>query len=259
MVDKHSTQQMILHGSQYGDRTGIRDTPKTKQRLSVYSVLEKLHGVKLEEEEPVQPPLCYKNTIRKVIIFGYYVFMKSSELLKQLRHFDREHDYWLYMVPELALLFPDEKPQQLKNSLVRQCKAGHLLKVGGGLYAWPDARSLPMYRLEHLIQRLRPRELSYISLESALSMHGWISQIPLAVLTVMTTGRSYLQQTAYGLIEWTHTEQSATTILNGTVWDPMRECLIARPVQAYRDIRRVGRNLDLVIPHQEKNEVSDKI
>lgn len=24
MVDKHSTQQMILHGFQYGDRTGIR-------------------------------------------------------------------------------------------------------------------------------------------------------------------------------------------------------------------------------------------
>lgn len=201
----------------------------------------------------------HNQAIHKVIFLSYYMCMKSSELLKQLRHFDREHDYWLYTVHELALLFPDEKSQQLKNSLVRQCKAGNLLKVGGGLYAWPDARSLPMYRLEHLIQRLRPRELSYISLESALSMHGWISQIPLAVLTVMTTGRSYLQQTAYGLIEWTHTEQSATTILNGTVWDPMRGCLIARPVQAYRDIRRVGRNLDLVIPHQEENEVGDKI
>ncbi|MCD6619654.1 type IV toxin-antitoxin system AbiEi family antitoxin [Aeromonas veronii] len=195
----------------------------------------------------------------KVIFLGYYMCMKSSELIKQLRHFDQKHDYWLYTLPELALLFPDEKPQQLKNSLIRQRKAGNLLKVGGGLYAWPDARSLPMYRLEHLIKRLRPRELSYISLESALSMHGWISQVPLAVLTVMTTGRSYLQQTAYGLIEWTHTEQSATTILNGTVWDPTRGCLIARPVQAYRDIRRVGRNLDLVIPHQEENAVSDKI
>ncbi len=174
--------------------------------------------------------------------------MKSSELLKQLRHFDQKHDYWLYTVHELALLFPDEKAQQLKNSLVRQCKAGNLLKVGGGLYAWPDARSTPIYRFEHLINRLRPRELSYISLESALSMHGWISQLPLAVLTVMTTGRSYLQQTAYGLIEWTHTEQSDTTILNATVWDPMRGCLIAKPSLAYRDIKRVSRNLELVTP-----------
>lgn len=174
--------------------------------------------------------------------------MKSSELIKQLRFFDRQHDYWLYSLQELALLFPGEEQQQLKNSLVRQCKAGNLLKVGGGLYAWPDARSAPMYRLEHLINRLRPRELSYISLESALSMHGWISQIPLAVLTVMTTGRSYCQQTAYGLIEWTHTEQSDTTILNGTVFDPVRGCLIAKPALAYLDLRRVGRNLDLVYP-----------
>lgn len=178
--------------------------------------------------------------------------MKSSELIKQLRLFDQQHDYWLYALHELALLFPDEEPQQLKNSLVRQCKAGNLLKVGGGLYVWPDARSTPMYRLEHLINRLRPRELSYISLESALSMHGWISQIPLAVLTVMTTGRSYLQQTVYGLIEWTHTGQPDTTILNGTTWDPMRGCLIAKPALAYRDIRRVGRNLDLVIPPSDE-------
>lgn len=186
------------------------------------------------------------------------MYMKSSELIKQLRHFDRQHDCWLYSLHELALIFPDEEPQQLKNSLVRQCKAGNLLKVGGGLYAWQDARSAPMYRLEHLINRLRPREQSYISLESALSMHGWISQIPLAVLTVMTTGRSYLQKTAYGLIEWTHTEQSDATILNGTVWDPMKGCLIAKPALAYRDIRRVGRNLALVLPLSDVDVLSSR-
>lgn len=63
-------------------------------------------------------------------------------------------------------------------------------------------------------------------------MHGWISQIPLAVLTVMTTGRSYVQQTAYGLIECTHTEQSDTAILTDTTWDPIRGCLIAKPTLA---------------------------
>lgn len=193
--------------------------------------------------------LAIRQCIHKIIIFSYCVCMKFSELIKQLRHFDQQHDYWLYDLHELALIFPNEEPQQLKNSLVRQCKAGNLVKVGGGLYAWPDARSIPMYRLEHLINRLRPRELSYISLESALNMHGWISQIPLTALTVMTTGRSYLQQTAYGLIEWTHTEQSDARILNATVWDPMRGCLIAKPALAYRDLRRVGRNLDLVTPY----------
>ncbi|WP_370689170.1 type IV toxin-antitoxin system AbiEi family antitoxin [Aeromonas sp. SG16] len=180
------------------------------------------------------------------------MYMKTSQLIKQLRYFDCQHDYWLYSLHELALIFPDEEPQQLKNSLVRQCKAGNLLKVGGGLYAWPDARSTPMYRLEHLINRLRPRELSYISLESALSMHGWISQLPMAVLTVMTTGRSYLQQTAYGLIEWIHTDQSDRTILNTTTWDPMRGCLIAKASLAYRDLKRVSRNLELVTPRSDE-------
>jgi hypothetical protein len=49
MVDKHSTQQITWRDFQFGDRTGSRYAPKTKQRLYVYSVLEKLHGVKLEE------------------------------------------------------------------------------------------------------------------------------------------------------------------------------------------------------------------
>lgn len=184
--------------------------------------------------------------------------MKSSNLIKQLRHFDQQHGYWLYSVHELALLSPGELPQQFKNSLARQCKAGNLLKVGRGLYSWPDARSTLMYRLEHLINRLRPCELSYISLECALSIHGWISQLPLSVLTVMTTGRSYLQQTAYGLIEWTHTEQSGTIILNNTTWDPVRGCLIAKPSQAYRDIKLVNRNIDLVTPPSEVYLLSDK-
>ncbi|WP_158657408.1 MULTISPECIES: type IV toxin-antitoxin system AbiEi family antitoxin [Aeromonas] len=177
--------------------------------------------------------------------------MKSSELIAQLRHFDQQHDCWVYAHHELALMFPKEPHQQLKNSLVRQCRAGNLLKVGGGLYVWPDARSMPMYPLEHLINRLRPRELSYISLECALSLYGWISQIPLAVITVMTTGRTYTQSTALGVIEWIHTQQSDKSILEATVWDPMRGCLIATALQAYRDLKKVNRNIDMVTPFRE--------
>jgi len=46
---------------------------------------------------------------------------------------------------------------------------------------------------------------------------------------------------------WTHTEQSSAIILNSTAWDPMRGCLIALPKQAYRDLKRVNRNIDLVV------------
>jgi len=34
--------------------------------------------------------------------------MKSSELIAQLRHFDQQHDCWVYAHHELALMFPKE-------------------------------------------------------------------------------------------------------------------------------------------------------
>ena len=87
--------------------------------------------------------------------------------------------------------------------------------------------------MEEIALKLRPGELSYVSLESALSMYGWISQIPLGVLTVMTTGRTGQFKTPWGTIENTH-------------WDPNRKFMVATANAAYRDLKRAGRNLDLV-------------
>ncbi len=43
--------------------------------------------------------------------------------------------------------------------------------------------------IEYVAKSLRRGEYNYISLESALSKYGVISQIPIDRLTVMTTGR----------------------------------------------------------------------
>lgn len=171
--------------------------------------------------------------------------MKTTELMMTLRKHDIQGQ-WCYSLTELGMMFPDDQQQQLKNALGRQVKAGNLTKVGNGLYAYPYATSSPAYKLEHLLGKMRPREMSYISLESALSLYGIISQIPLAGLTVMTTGRSYMQDTPWGVIEWVHTAKSESVILMETVWDEARGCLIATPDTALRDLRNVGRNLDLV-------------
>jgi len=177
--------------------------------------------------------------------------MKTTDLLTIMRKMDTTHRRWYYSIHELNTLFPTDERQQLKNALTRQVKAENLIRVGSALYVYPYATSIPAYRLEHLIGPLRPRELSYISLESALSLYGLISQIPLSTLTVMTTGRSYKQDTPWGCIEWIHTERDEAAILKDTHWDPSRGCLIASASLAQRDLHRVGRNTDLVINDKE--------
>ena len=79
-----------------------------------------------------------------------------------------------------------------------------------------------------------------------LSEYGVISQIPLDRLTLMTTGRKGIYQTPYGIIEFTHTKRSVSDILKNTkriTGNPLR---IALKKTAWRDLKRVGRNLDLV-------------
>ncbi len=92
---------------------------------------------------------------------------------------------------------------------------------------------------------LRPWDFSYLSLESALSEAGWISQIP-SRLTLMTTGRSQIFNTPYGTIEFVHTMQAENKLRNEIRFDPQRELAVATPTRALRDLKRVGRNLDLV-------------
>jgi hypothetical protein len=171
--------------------------------------------------------------------------MKAAELLNVLHDWDRQ-GCWLFSFNDFGLLFPDEEPAVLTQSLARLTKAGYLIRLAKGLYANPSARSQSIYPMEEIALKLRPGELSYVSLESALSMYGWISQIPLGVLTVMTTGRTGQFKTPWGTIELTHTSRSHKSILENTHWDPNRKFMVATANAAYRDLKRAGRNLDLV-------------
>ncbi|WP_422139500.1 hypothetical protein [Endozoicomonas sp. ALC020] len=61
---------------------------------------------------------------------------------------------------------------------------------------------------------LRRGDYNYISLESALSEYGAISQIPVDRLTIMTTGRKGEYKTPFGVLEFTHTRRSVADILD---------------------------------------------
>lgn len=107
------------------------------------------------------------------------------------------------------------------------------------------AHSRDSHAIEHVARALRRGEYNYVSLESALSEYGVISQIPLDRLTVMTTGRKGVYHTALGTIEFIHTKRKPTAILEGVV-DAGRPLRLATPHTAWRDLKRVGRNTHLV-------------
>lgn len=171
--------------------------------------------------------------------------MRIQELIKTLDRWDLR-GFWAFTAPTLKLLFPENDRARTKALAVHQ-DAGLIERIARGLYINPRARSLPQDLLSALIAWLRPWDFNYLSLESALSEAGLISQIP-SRLTVMTTGRSQTFKTPYGTIEFTHTAQTPEQLHSDVIWDPQRELWVATPARAQRDLVKARRNLALVEP-----------
>jgi hypothetical protein len=84
-----------------------------------------------------------------------------------------------------------------------------------------------------------------------LSEYGEISQIPIDRLTVMTTGRRGTYKTPYGVIEFTHTKRPVSDILSHVKQVEGRPLRIADREAAWRDLKRVGRNVRMVNRERE--------
>jgi len=132
---------------------------------------------------------------------------------------------------------------------------GVLTRAARGVYVNPQARSMPADARRGLIRFLRPREISYVSLETKLSEAGIISQIATA-LTCMTTGSPGTFKTPWGIIEFTHTDRDI---------DPAKDVyrrddgtLEASVERATRDLRRVGRNVDLIDPETLADAIAEE-
>lgn len=146
---------------------------------------------------------------------------------------------------DLRKLFPDDSDLAFKEGLKRLVEANILTRVSRGVFVYANAERRSPDLIEEIAVTLRRGHYCYLSLESALSEYGVISQIPLAGISVMTTGRSGLFKTPYGNIEFTHSERGALEILRGSS-DVGRPLRLASVRTAIRDLRRVGRNLHLV-------------
>ena len=184
-------------------------------------------------------------------IFEYLkVTMKQSDAIQCLAAFDLRGRY-VYSSKDMPKLFPGESERSRQATISRLVGSGILERPSKGVYIFSLSRHKGGDTIEQVAKTLRRGEYNYISLESALSEYGVISQVPVGRITVVTTGRKGEYSTPYGVIEFTHTKRPITDILDG-VQDRGHPLRIATKETALRDLRRVGRNIHLLDPEEAR-------
>lgn len=172
--------------------------------------------------------------------------MKPLKILQTWLNKTTTQESGLYVFSDFKALFPHLTDSTLKTLLSRSVKAGLLLKICRGVYLHRQAEMNGLL-LYHVANLLRADKFNYISLESALSEYGVISQIPINWLTIMSSGRSNIIKCGiYGTIEIIHTTQKPTDIASELIYDDRYKMWKASVKLALRDMRIARRNLDLI-------------
>ena len=171
--------------------------------------------------------------------------MNLTTAIQRLNQLDQQGRY-IFTHRDIEKVFPEDSKRTLNAGLNRLIKQNMLERVGRGAYIYSlSHHKKDPYTLELIAKTLRRGEYNYVSLESALSEYGAISQIPIDRLTIVTTGRKGEYKTPFGTIEFTHTKRTVSDIINQihNIGRPLR---FASKHAALRDLKRVGRNMHLV-------------
>ncbi|MBX8497782.1 hypothetical protein [Pseudomonas cichorii] len=160
----------------------------------------------------------------------------------------------VWCIPESTLIGFAGYPTRdyFRVPMARHVRAGIVEKIAPTLYSNPFLGP-PAAGLFRLTNFLRPLDSFYLSCESVLSEHGWISQLPFC-LTFVTTGRSYRYSTPLGDIDFVHTEEDPGSWHGHITRNEDRQVWEASPEKALADLQRYKRNLDLVLPESERSE-----
>lgn len=168
---------------------------------------------------------------------------KLRDLLETLA----DPDHCLFSLGDLSQAFPELSPEALKMLVSRSTNDGLLVRVCRGIYLYERASKLDGRMLHRTATRLRAGTFCYISLESALSDAGVISQLPLQWLTVMGGGRSAtIECGRWGTIEFIHTAKSSEQLAHRLVYDDRYGMWRAPVSLAMQDMKDCKRPLDLV-------------
>ena len=157
------------------------------------------------------------------------------------------HGQGIFTTADLRQILPAQSEGQVRTEISRLIEEGILERARRSLYV--NRRSgcgREGFILEEMAVVIRRGFVNYLSLESVLSEYGAISQIMLDRITVMTTGPRGEFRTQWGVIEFTHTARDPETIRPILLYDDRRSLPLVRPPVALRDLRRVGRNVDMV-------------
>jgi predicted transcriptional regulator of viral defense system len=170
--------------------------------------------------------------------------------IKQLTQFlgkAADPDHYLFALRDLEPVIPGLTPAALKALAARAEKSGLLRRVCRGLYLYPAVQYPAGLVLFHAAARLRAHEFNYISLETALSDAGVISQIPMNWVTLMSSGRSHIIDCGtFGHIEFIHTKKSADSVASQIQYDARCRLWRASVSLALRDMVSTRRNIELV-------------
>jgi len=156
-------------------------------------------------------------------------------------------EQYLFGLSDVSPVFPELSGPALKMLMSRAVSDGLLRPVCRGIYLYdrvPFPSSLVLY---HAASKLRADTFNYISLESALSDAGVISQIPLQWLSLMSGGRSaVITCSSWGTLEFVHTEKKPEQLAGQLVYDERCRLWRAPVALALRDMKACRRPLDLV-------------
>jgi len=170
--------------------------------------------------------------------------------IKQLAQFlaqTANPEQYLFALRDLSAVIPGQSPAALKTLATRAEKMGLLRRVCRGLYLYPTVQYPAGVVLFHAAARLRAQEFNYISLETALSDAGVISQIPMNWVTLMSSGRSHVVDCgSFGHIEFVHTKKSAGKVAAQLTYDARCRLWRASVALALRDMASTRRNTDLI-------------
>lgn len=158
---------------------------------------------------------------------------------------DPEH--YLFTLSDLRAALPDLSDGAFRVLLSRAGRSGLLRRVCRGVYLYDRVPYPSGGVLFQGAARLRADCFSYISLETALSDAGVISQVPINWITLMSSGRGgIIRCGTWGTIEYVHTRKRPEVLQPHLQYDRRCRSWRASVRQALEDMRAAHRSLDLV-------------
>ena len=170
--------------------------------------------------------------------------MDFHHFYKTLQQQERKHKHGFYRMDEICRWFEDGSRRRIQYFVKKAVRQRLLLRIHRGIYRVANTDTPVHAMFPHLVKALRPRSVNYVSLESVLSAHGIISQIPF-VITITSTGASGRYDTEVGSVEFVHTKKDVEH-LSPYLEEAQDGLVYADAELAYRELKRLNRNLHLV-------------